>query len=206
MPLYDGLDSAFFAPKAFTPPRLSADPYVALTFDRYPEPDIDVAEARNEQAQKAFRYGRHWWNLRTPGLQNALSHSGKAVAYLGHLLDRRTLPTTIDGLSVVRPEHRSNPHMTRKIYQHRNALVSDEPWTYLTLYANAELVLADRVHACVAALAYGRPAMLFNPSPRQALFARLGVEDIGLYPVEVDPGRLEEEQERQLAWLRGRFA
>lgn len=205
IPLYDGLDSAFFAPKAYTPFALTAPLYLALNFDRFPEPDIALADTPDPNATHAFEHGGKWWNLTTPRLQSYFSQKGKAQAYLGHLFDRRRLPTEIDGLMVMRPEHRFNPHITHKIYQHPNAVASDEPWTYFNIYANAELVLADRVHACVAALAYGRPAMLFTPSPRQALFARVGADDIRNRPVRLDLDRLEQERTAQVSWLRERL-
>jgi hypothetical protein len=92
--------------------------------------------------------------------------------------------------------------MTYKIYQHPNAVASDEPWTYFNIYANAEFTLADRVHACVATLAYGKPAMLFTPSPRQALFSRVGAAEIRERPVTLNLDWLEEERMKQLGWLK----
>lgn len=206
LPLYDGMDSAFFAPKAYTPFDFKAPPYVALNFDRYPEPSISVGGALAAGADQSFERDGKVWSLTTPNLVSKLAHRSKVQAYLGHLLDSRKLPTEIDGLMVMRPEHRVNPHMTYKIYQHPNAVASDEPWTYFNIYANADLVLADRVHACVAALAYGKPAMLFTPSPRQALFGRVGAADIRERPVTVDGGWLEEERQKEVAWLKGQLS
>jgi polysaccharide pyruvyl transferase WcaK-like protein len=206
IPLYDGLDSAFFVPKAYTPFRFSIEPYLVLTFDRFPEPDIHLGAGRDPTASVAFEYRGKTWNLYVPKLQDYFSHKGKATAYLGHLLDFRTLPAEIDGLLVMRPGHRFNPHMTFKIYRHANSVASDEPWTYFNIYANSELVLADRVHACVLTLAFGHDAMLFTPSPRQALFARVGVTEIRQRPVGIDMARLEEERMKQLAWLKDRLS
>lgn len=205
IPLYDGMDSAFFVPKAYKPFDFAVDRYLALNFDRFPEPDIKLSATRDETATHAFEHRGQWWNLHVPKLQDYFSHKGKAVAYFGHLLDRRKLPTEVDGLMVLRPEHRVNPHMTRKIYQHPNAVASDEPWTYFNIYANSEFVLADRVHACVAALAYGREAMLFTPSPRQALFARVGATDIRSRPVKLDMDWLEEERVKEVEWLKDKL-
>lgn len=202
MPLYDGMDSAFFAPKAYTPFALTAPPYVALNFDRYLEPTISLGAAAKPGADFSFERNGKVWSLEVPKLSSKLAHRSKVQAYLGHLIDRRKLPTEIDGLMVMRPEHRVNPHMTYKIYQHPNAVASDEPWTYFNIYANADLVLADRVHACVAALAYGQTAMLFTPSPRQALFARVGATEIRERPVSIDLAWLEDERQKEVAWLK----
>lgn len=204
-PLYDGLDSAFFAPKAYTPFRRAGPSYVACNFDRYPEPTITVGAGPVHTAETSFEFGGRWWSLKTPRLISKLAHRSKVQAYVGHLIDRRELPAALGDLMVVRPEHRFNPHMSYKIYQHPNAVASDEPWTYFNIYANAELTLADRVHACVAALAYGKPAMLFTPSPRQALFARVGAEMVRNHPVTIDPEWLEEERAKEIAWLKGRL-
>ena len=201
IPLYNGLDSAFFAPKAYTPFRTTDLSYYAFNFDRYPEPTITLGAA-DPDADATFEADGARWNLRTPKTVSRLAHRSKVQAYLGHALDRRTLPSELNGRTVIRPEHRFNPHMTYKIYQHPNAVASDEPWTYFTVYANSELTLADRVHACVITLAYGNRAMLFTPSPRSALFERLGVGDIRKHPVALDPAFLEAERDDQLTWLK----
>lgn len=201
IPLYDGLDSAFFAPKAYTPFKVASEKYYAFNFDRYPEPTITLG-AQDPDADFSFEADGAHWNLTTPQLPSRLAHRSKVQAYLGHLLDRRKLPAELNGRLVIRPEHRTNPHMTYKIYQHPNAICSDEPWTYFTIYANSALTLADRVHACVATLAYGNPAMLFTPSPRAHLFARVGAEDIKQRPVRLDTDRLETERVKEVEWLR----
>jgi hypothetical protein len=201
VPLFDGMDSAFFAPKAYAPFKVAGEKYYAFNFDRYPEPTITLG-APDTSADFSFDADGVHWNLHTPSLVSKLAHRSKVQAYLGHLLDRRSLPSEINGRLIVRPEHRVNPHMTYKIYQHPNAVCSDEPWTYFTIYANAALTLADRVHACVATLAYGNPAMLFTPSPRAALFERVGAGNIKKHPVALDMDWLEAQRQEQVAWLK----
>jgi hypothetical protein len=204
--LYDGIDSAFFVPDAFRPFPFATNPYLVLNFDRYPEPTIFVEPEGCERPGDwdwTFDALGHRWYLRMPRLPRALSAAGKWQAYLGAMLDRRRLPRSLAGLDVIRTEHRFNPHITWKIYRQPNALASDEPFTYFTVYSGASLTLSDRVHACVATLAYGRSAMLFSPSPRASLFARLGLGDIRNRPVALDPDRLEVEKGNQLRFLRG---
>lgn len=203
VPLYDGLDSAFFAPKAYTPFKTTGIDYYAFNFDRYPEPTISLGSGADPAADAHFEADGVHWNLTTPKTVSTLAHRSKVQAYLGHVLDRRKLPHELNGRTVIRPEHRFNPHMTYKIYQHANAVASDEPWTYFTVYANSQLTLADRVHACVITLAYGGPAMLFTPSPRSALFERVGCGDIRKHPVSLDPSYLEDERTREVDWLLG---
>lgn len=103
---------------------------------------------------------------------------------------------------ILRPEHRFNPHVTWKIYKQINAVASDEPFTYFNVYAHTVLTLSDRVHACVATLAYGNPAMLFTPSLRSALFDRLGLSEIRQRPVVLDPAQLRLEKDREMEFLR----
>jgi polysaccharide pyruvyl transferase WcaK-like protein len=201
VPLYDGLDSAFFVPKACSPFKTTGLEYYAFNFDRYPEPTISFGDNVGQTAVR-FQADGVAWNLHPPKTASLLAHRSKVQAYLGHALDRRALPSELNGRTIIRPEHRFNPHMTYKIYQHPNAIASDEPWTYFTLYANSRLTLADRVHACVITLAYGNPAMLFTPSPRSALFDRVGCNDIRNRPVSVDLEHLEDERQRELAWLK----
>jgi hypothetical protein len=201
LPLFDGMDSAFFAPKSYTPFKTTGIDYYAFNFDRYPEPTILLGGA-DPTADAHFEADGVLWNLRTPKMVSRLAHRSKVQAYLGHVLDRRHLPAELNGRTIVRPEHRFNPHMTYKIYQHPNAVASDEPWTYFTVYANTQLTLADRVHACVITLAYGNPAMLFTPSPRSALFERVGCGDIRDHPVTLDLAFLEDERQKELSWLK----
>ncbi|MEE2729672.1 MAG: polysaccharide pyruvyl transferase family protein [Pseudomonadota bacterium] len=198
--MYDGIDSAFFAPRTFKPLSFIGQPYYVFNFDRYPEPTIKI-EATDNPNDASFMHDDMAWHLQTPKLQSILSHKGKIHAYLGHLLDFRKLPIELGLRRIIRTEHRYMPHMTHKIYQHPNSVVSDEAFTYLSIYANSTLTLADRVHACVATLAYGNPAMLFTPSKRQSLFDRLGLESIRNKPTQLDPTYLKEEQDKQIEFI-----
>jgi len=47
-----------------------------------------------------------------------------------------------------------------------SSIVSNEPFMYLTLYGHSALTFSDRNHACIAALAFVNPAMLFSRSRR----------------------------------------
>ena len=199
--IYDGIDSAFFVPKAFKPLSFTGQPYITFNFDRYPEPNIYIDTAK-EAFESNFKHFDQDWFLHTPKIQNFFSYRGKSLAYFGHLIDRRKLPSELCDHRIIRPEHRYVPHMTHKIYQHPNSIVSDEVFTYLSVYANTKFTLADRVHACVMTLAYGNPAMLFTPSPRQALFERLDLTNIRNKPVLLDPQRLEDEQNMEVDFLR----
>ncbi len=206
---HDGIDSAFFVPKAFNPLRFKFDPFYTFTFDRFPEPDIQLSVESAVKGNipldslvKEFNFDGNKWELKSPSTQYFFSKLGKAQAYFGHLIDRRKLPSELNEHTVIRPEHRYTPHMTHKIYQHPNSFVSDETFTYFSIYAGTSLTLSDRVHACVMSLAYGNPAMLFTISPRQALFSRLGLEEIRLKPVTLDLDFLEEQRQAELSFIK----
>lgn len=201
-PLHDGIDSGFFLPEAVTPFAKRPGDYLALTFDRYPEPELrDGPRGGRHVERQITLLGERAW-LTTPRWLDRAAHRSKIRAYMADLFDRRRLPSRFRGHDIVRTEHRFYPHVTHKIYRQPNATASDEPWTYAHIYAGARATLSDRVHACVAALAYGHPAMLFTPSPRAALFERLGLGEIRNGPVTLPPERLQEAKARQIAWLR----
>jgi hypothetical protein len=201
---YSGIDSAFFVPDVYTPIPLAIEPYIVLNFDRFPEPTITQGTASSADGRRIrnVEWEGHQWTLTTPRIQQWFSGKGKWQAYIGHWLDRRKLPAELCGFKVVRPEHRFNPHVAWKIYRQANAIASDEPFTYFTVYGNTSLTLADRVHACVITLAYGKPAMLFTPSPRARLFDRLGLAAIRDKPVTLCPQRLCDEKNGVIEFLR----
>ena len=83
--------------------------------------------------------------------------------------------------------------------------MSDIPDDYLNLYANTYGVYSNRVHACIATLAFGNRAMHFSKSPRAYLFDRLGVKNIRKELVKLDPDMLLQEKESQLSFLKKIF-
>lgn len=191
-----GIDSAFFLPKAFEPIPMDSEPYVTFNFDHYPEPTLTA------NASGVVQIGSSRFTPSVPRLIDRLADRSKAHAYIAAALDRRAYPESLAGHTIVRPEHRTNPHLPAKIYLRPNAVASDEPWTYLTLYAGSQLTLADRVHACVATLAYGGRAMLHNPGTRRsALFDRVGAGSIESKPTRIDLGELDVEWKELIDYL-----
>jgi hypothetical protein len=197
IPVHSGIDSAFALPNVVRPvPMISSDRFrIALSFDRYPEPTFYPDPS-------GFAVGDGHYSYRQPPLQQWLSKTGKWQAYIGAWLDRSPRSAPFAGSELIRLAHRTNPFVGWKVYQRPDTVASDEPWTYLTVYSSVDLVLSDRVHACVAALAYGNPAMLFSPSPRAALFEAVGASDITLRPVTVPWERIESRLEEVVNFLR----
>lgn len=203
VPKYDGIDSGFFLNRCVKPFKTRKDsPYMAMNFDRYPEPEImETMPPEKFKSIPVEIEGKQRY-LAVPKFLDKYAHAGKIKGYFADLTDRRKLPEFYEGRMIVRPEHRFFPHVTHKIYRNANSTASDEPWTYINIYANADFTLSDRVHACVATLAFGSPAMLFTPSPRSALFGRVGLEDVKNKMVTLDLDYLHDEQEKEIAWLK----
>lgn len=202
---YSGIDSAFFAPKAYNPVKFDTDPYICMNFDQYPEPNIQVhpdGKTPPRDYDRTFQALGQTWYASQPKFINRFAGKGQWQCYLAALMDFRKMPTRIGGYEIVRTDHRFNPHITWKVYQHPNAVASDEPFTYFSLYAGTQLTLSDRVHACVATLAYGNPAMLYHPTPRARLFARVGLGEIRERPMTLDQEYLERERMNELEFLK----
>ena len=207
VPKYDGIDEGFFVNKVVNPFKTRSDfKYIVSNFDRYPEPEITTTARNSDRFKsKTLEHKGKDFFVHVPRYLDYTAHKSKIWSYIGDLFDRRELPEKFNQYTIVRPEHRFFPHMTHKIYRQANSFATDEPWTYLNVYANSELTLSDRVHACVATLAYGNPAMLFTPSPRRALFERVGAGGIFDDVVSLDLDALDLEQLTQIDWIKAQI-
>lgn len=186
-----GIDSAFFLPRAVSPPVVGGS-YIAMTFDHFAEPSIETQGSGEPAA----------WKLRRQKTLDRLAARSKVHAYLAQIIDRRHLPEQVGDYRVVRPEHRTNPHIPLKIYRQVNAIASDEPWTYAAIYRSSAATFSDRVHACVLSLAYGTPAWLHNPTTkRKALFDRVSAQSIEHRLTVLPDGLLDHEFGDLIAFL-----
>ena len=199
---YDGIDSAFFVPKACQPPKLTCPPYMVMNFDRWPEPRVRIDAAPPRANSRDFTFEGNTWHLEMPGLFTRMADKNKYLSYIAAFMDFRKLPNSLNGRQVLRTEHRVNPFISRKVYQRPNMVCSDEPWTYFTVYANSELTVSDRVHACAATLAYGKPAVLFAKTSRARLFDRVGAGNVLKEVVQLAPESLESQRSQQIDFLR----
>ncbi len=94
----------------------------------------------------------------------------------------------------------------KRFFRKENIFMSDSVEDYLFLYANSEVTHSDKVHACVATLAYGNPAQFYWETPRAALFSQLVDEDLRLAPVRLDMDRLAAAKAAQVAAMREALA
>lgn len=153
------LYSCDYAPKY----ELDIKPYVIMNFDNRIEPAVVRADDGNIVID-----GVHYaLKDRTP-LQNILG---------------RGASDTIGDYEVLRTIHTVLTDKRLKRTPVKNAYLSDVPYDYLNLYANASAVITNRVHAAVASLSYGTPVYIANPTPRGNILARIGAQDAykGLY-------------------------
>jgi len=82
-----------------------------------------------------------------------------------------------------------------------NTLISELPYDYLALYKNVHCTYAERVHACIASLAFGNYAQLFSKTPRASLFNKIICgewKNLLEKPLKVDQNKLIHEKKNML--------
>jgi hypothetical protein len=88
-------------------------------------------------------------------------------------------------------------------FEQPDTMISDLPSDYLMLYSQAREVHSDRVHACIATLAYGGKARYYHRGePRMRMFERLGAGTVGTELTQLDPELFAREKQAQIAFLR----
>jgi hypothetical protein len=199
---YNGIDVAFFVSDLFRPIPVDLDEFVIFNFDKIPEPKVWRTGDRNDNAKPdyVFEVQGDVWKIKFPGFRTAMSRKFKRYPFVDALWPQ-AYPERIGEMLIVRTDHRFNPLFLRKAFRAPNSFVSDFPYTYLTLYANAIVTLSNRVHACVATLAYGKRAMLFSNTPRAKLLERVGLKRITLQPQRLNLDCLAEEKSRMINFL-----
>lgn len=101
-------------------------------------------------------------------------------------------PLGLNGRTIIRAHHSCWGPSPENYLTTENTLISDIPHDYLTLYANAEELHSDRVHACAATLAYGRRARLYSSTPRASMFDAVGASKVRESLVQLDTQMLAE--------------
>jgi len=202
---FDGVDVATFVSDLFPKIPTDIEPYIALNFDQIPEPVINPDSVFTGRVDRSFCFEDQTWNVRHPKRRTELCYKHRAYIFLDSMLGLNTGPERIDNKLVVRTDHRYNPFLMKKNYRAPMMYSGDVPYSYLNIYANTDLTISNRVHACVATTAYGNPAMLFTRSPRAYLLKRLGLDRIKDEPQRVDLGFLSDEKLKLIAWLGDRL-
>lgn len=176
---YNGIDCGFFLSDAFSPAPLIIKDYVIHNFDGKSEPEIE------KHGRKILRTNHACFQfLPEDNIRN-------------------------DALFLIKGRwpfiKRIFNAYTRRVFKESEMLISDIPDDYLHLYANTYAVYSDRVHACVAALSFGKFARLYSNSPRAYLFDRVGAAGIKEHLIKIDQETLKFEKEKHIAFLRRAF-
>jgi hypothetical protein len=140
---YEGIDCAFFIDDWYDPPTLDSN-FVAATFDKLDEPDI-------ETDKKIIRPHHAPFDL----LRDVYEGSD----FVGNTLKLGRRWTSSNELETAYDE-----------LEKGNLYVSDNVRDYLSIYANASEVHADRIHACIPGLVYGADIKFYYDTPRGRLF------------------------------------
>ena len=120
-----------------------------------------------------------------------------------HTFDKIPDPIKSSTVDKVIRAHHSAWGIRNSYFKEENTLISDRPEDYLNLYASAEITHSDRVHACVAALAFGKKCRLYYETRRAQLFNEVGIninkimEDV----VSVDQKELTKKKKAQISFL-----
>jgi len=129
-----GIDSAFFLPDYYKPPKLFIPSYDIVNFD-----------------------------------------SGESAPHISHNVDH-IIYTHHDLWGILRKEYLTQP----------NTLISDIPQDYISLYSQVNETHSNRVHACIATIAYGNKARLYSTTRRSTLFNKVNAFGITEKPTSLD--------------------
>jgi hypothetical protein len=126
----------------------------------------------------------------------------RLLPYVVATFDSREEPPIASGnRSLLRAHHQSWGAIPHSHCANPNTLVSDLPEDYLALYASAEEVHSDRVHACVAALAYGVAARFYGTTRRASLLSAVGADVILNGLGKLDQLTLHDKKARQIEFF-----
>jgi hypothetical protein len=180
---HDGICSAFFSAfhyAGYDTPALGK--YMIMNFEEANEPSLKGLNMNNYTESYFDKE-----NIRT-------CSTPKKIDLLKNYF--KIFPSQHNDLKIIRTLHNFNPSLMKPLIRRINQFVTVNPYAYLNLFSRAEIVLARRVHACVPALSYGRPAMLFNGTKRVGLFKRVGLSEITEKPVILNKEILNTEYDR----------
>jgi len=200
---YSGIDVGFFVSNLFEPvPMENSQHFAIFNFDIWPEPIFSCTEILEPITEytRTFSYIDENWKFQFPPIRTRLCQKYLLYRYIDGIFPAPQVEK-FGPFKIVRPDHSFNPPIMRNTYKSPNAFVSDVPSPYLNLYANSKVTFSNRVHACVATLAYGNPAMIFTKSPRLHLMDRLGIMDITKKPVLLPKERLDHEKAAMIEFL-----
>ena len=200
---YDGVCFSFFAPDYYTPAAMGEKKRITMNFDKINEPEVQII---SDEQSAAFSFEGKQFAVKHTGLFTKVAAKtdrfSDAIIYATSFLPQKKLADEIGEYTVCRTDHRFHPHYRKKIYGQNNSFCADLPYGYLNIYANTDLTLSDRVHACAVTMAYGHSAMLFSKTNRIGLLDRVGAGDVTQKPTQIDLQKLTEEKQAMVDWLK----
>lgn len=202
--IYDGICFSFFVPDYYKPFKTNFGDTVALNFDKIDEPYIYIDDT-DKKVDRKFEFDGHHFGMKFKGMSGIGLKTDRftdALIYASSPLPRGKRPSKIGDYTIIRPDHRYNPMFIRKVFRYENSFCADIPHTYANIYANANLTISDRVHACAMTLAYGNAAYLLAKTGRSGLLTRVGADEISDHPVKIDMQYLNDEKYQLIDWLR----
>ena len=190
---YNGICCAFFVNDYFVPYKLDMKPYVVFNFDGISEPVFN----KDKKNPGLFSLFGSEWRYK---LNKKPRYIRKLSSYF-EIFANKKYQNVFAKYQIIRTRHSTQPSMTKILYAAPNTLASDVPYDYLNLYANAEAVFSDRVHACVPSLAFGIPTMFYGNTPRSGIFDRVGLNDIRQRPATINQDYLRAEKTNLLKYF-----
>jgi hypothetical protein len=201
----DGIDFAFFMPDIYPLFGFNLqDPYIALSFDKIPEPRISIITNGSNSSKRAteFEFNGDTWCVEPNGFRTKLARRSRVSMMLEGMLFPGNQIKSVGPYPIIRSDHRYSPIFPRKTFRYPSVIVNDVPFPYFELYGNAELTMTDRLHAAVISLVYGKHAMLFSNSPRLRLLERVGIEGIDKRPACLDLEKINIEKQKIMEFLK----
>lgn len=131
-------------------------PYIVSSFYTRPEPllKIDAVDAAAGKWDTLKIDAKEW----------------KAWRLTRHFQFLAPRQSEVAGHRIVRPVQDLGYKFAHLNFPVPNRYLSYNPRAYLSVFKGASVVVSDRVHACVAGLTFGRPAILLGKFDRAALF------------------------------------
>ena len=194
--LYNGIDLGFLI-KFYRPqPNFINDKkLICFNFDQIPEPKF------YEDKNGIILLDDKMYNFKKSLSNEPRGKFKKIFPYIRPYF-KKFEEVSMNGYTIIRTDHRFNPYSRKKIYSDKNSFAMDTPEGYLLAYANSKLTLSNRVHANVATLSYGNPAMYFSDSKRAKLLDRLNLGEIYNKPMKLSSDILDLEKNNLVEFIK----
>ena len=122
-----------------------------------------------------------------------------------YCFDRSAVPKELEINNTTILAHHSHPGLRHNPFTKGRTFYSELPEDYLNLYANSKTVYSDRVHACVATLAFGNTACLMDNTPRARLFDVVEAGEVRHKSVQTNKDVLLKKKQEHLTHLQRIF-